>query len=204
VQVAAGGKPAGQPVYLDYNATTPVDPRVLESMLPYLDTHFGNPSSAHSFGLKPRAALERARAQVAALIGAAPAEILFTGSGSEADATAIRGVAAAAIRRGVGRPHVVTQATEHPAVLAACDYVRDHHGAEVTVLGVDARGLVDPRDLAAALRPETVLVLGHAVLSACPNLAASTGSACHAGTHRPSPVLAAMGWMRSGGWRRCA
>jgi cysteine desulfurase len=160
-EVAAGGEPAGlagQPVYLDYNATTPVDPRVVEVMVPYLGTHFGNPSSAHAYGLRPHAALERARAQVAALIGAAPAEILFTGSGSEADATAIRGVVTAAIRSGVRRPHVITQATEHPAVLAACGYVRDHHGAEVTVLGVDARGLVDPRDLAAALRPETVLV----------------------------------------------
>jgi len=160
-EAAAGGEPAGlagQPVYLDYNATTPVDPRVVAAMLPYLGTHFGNPSSAHSYGLAPHAALERARAQVAALIGAEPAEILFTGSGSEADATAIRGVVTAAIRGGARRPHVVTQATEHPAVLAACDYVRDHHGAEVTVLGVDARGLVDPRDLAAALRPETVLV----------------------------------------------
>ncbi|MCG2623082.1 cysteine desulfurase [Arthrobacter sp. I2-34] len=158
---ATGGEPAGlagPPVYLDYNATTPVDPQVVEAMLPYFGAHFGNPSSAHSYGQRPRAALARARAQVAALIGAAPAEILFTGSGSEADATAIRGVVTMAVRGGVGRPHVVTQATEHPAVLAACGYVRDHHGAEVTVLGVDARGLVDPRELAAALRPETVLV----------------------------------------------
>ncbi|MEX5303278.1 cysteine desulfurase family protein [Kocuria sabuli] len=145
-------------VYLDYNATTPVDPRVVASLVPYLSTHFGNPSSAHLYGRQPHTALVRARAQVAALIGASPEEILFTGSGSEADATAIRGVVTAATRSGLGHPHVITQVTEHPAVLAACAYAQVHHGAEVTVLGVDAQGLVDPQDLLAALRPETVLV----------------------------------------------
>jgi cysteine desulfurase len=146
------------PVYLDYNATTPVDPRVMAALVPYLSTHFGNPSSAHFYGQQPHVALGQARAQVAALIDASAEEIVFTGSGSEADATAIRGVVTAALRSGVSRPHVVTQVTEHPAVLAACAYARDHHGAEVTVLGVDAQGLVDPQDLVAALRPETVLV----------------------------------------------
>lgn len=146
------------PIYLDYNATTPVDPRVIERMLPVLADGFGNPSSDHAYGGPAKAALSQARAQVAALLDATPEEMIFTGSGSEADATAIRGVVAAARRMGTDRPHVITQATEHPAVLAACAYAERHHGADVTVLPVDGTGLVDPADLAAALRPETVLV----------------------------------------------
>lgn len=146
------------PIYLDYNATTPVDPRVLDAMLPYLTGQFGNPSSTHHYGRAPHAALERARAQVASLLGARTDEVAFMGSGSEADAAAVRGVVTAALLAGIARPHVITQATEHPAVLAACAYAERHHNAEVTVLGVDRDGLVDPTDLAAALRPQTVLV----------------------------------------------
>ena len=146
------------PIYLDHNATTPVDPRVIEAMLPYLTTHFGNPSSAHEYGRAPHAAVGAARARVAALVNARAEEVVFMGSGSEADATAIRGIVTAARRAGSSRPHVITQATEHPAVLSACAYAERHHGADVTVLGVDRDGLVDPADLAAALRPETVLV----------------------------------------------
>lgn len=146
------------PIYLDYNATTPVDPRVIEAILPALADGFGNPSSDHAYGGPARAALAEARAQVAALIDARPGEIVFTASGSEADATAIRGVVAGARRAGVDHPHVITQATEHPAVLAACTYAEHHHGADVTVLPVDNTGLVDPGALAAALRPDTVLV----------------------------------------------
>jgi cysteine desulfurase len=145
-------------IYLDYNATTPVDPRVVEAMLPYLTTHFGNPSSAHGYGRVPHAALGTARARIAALINARADEVAFMGSGSEADATAIRGIVTAARRSGVTRPHVITQATEHPAVLSACAYAERHHGTEITVLDVDHDGLVDPADLVAALRPETVLV----------------------------------------------
>jgi cysteine desulfurase len=154
------GASAGEagPIYLDHNATTPVDPRVIEAMLPYLTTHFGNPSSAHEYGRAPHAAVGAARARVAALVNARAEEVVFMGSGSEADATAIRGIVTAARRAGNSRPHVITQATEHPAVLSACAYAEHHHGAEVTVLGVDRDGLVDPADLAAALRPETVLV----------------------------------------------
>ncbi|WP_149204925.1 cysteine desulfurase family protein [Actinotalea subterranea] len=146
------------PIYLDHNATTPVDPRVIEAMLPVLGDGFGNPSSDHAYGGPAKAALAQARARVAALIDAAPEEIVFAGSGSEADATAIRGVVAAARRTADARPHVITQATEHPAVLAACAYAERHHGADVTVLPVDTMGLVAPSSLAAALRPETVLV----------------------------------------------
>jgi len=146
------------PIYLDHNATTPVDPRVVEAMLPYLTTYFGNPSSAHDYGRVPHAALDTARARIAALIDARADEVVLMGSGSEADATAIRGMVAAARRSGVTRPHVITQSTEHPAVLSACGYAERHHGAEITVIGVDHDGLVDPAELAAAMRPETVLV----------------------------------------------
>jgi cysteine desulfurase len=158
--LSMAARPAGLdgPIYLDHNATTPVDPRVLEAMLPYLRTHFGNPSSDHPFASSPRAAVAQARVQVGALIGARAEEITFMGSGSEADATAIRGVVTAVLTTGVQRPHLITQATEHPAVLAACQYAERFHGAEVTVLAVGRDGLLDPDVLASAIRPTTVLV----------------------------------------------
>ena len=110
-----------RPIYLDHNATTPVDTRVVQALLPALGRDFGNPSSAHAFGAAPRAALACARAQVAELVGACAGEIVFTAGGSEADALAIHGVVRAALaRRPDVVPHVVTQTTEHPAVLAAC------------------------------------------------------------------------------------
>jgi cysteine desulfurase len=144
-----------RPVYLDYNATTPVDPRVVEAMLPHLTEQFGNPSSSHPYGAQPRAALARAREQVAALLGARPHEVVFTASGSEADLLGLRGAVLASGRR---RPHVITQVTEHPAVLETCRALERLHGARMTVLPVDADGLVDPGTLAAALSEETVLV----------------------------------------------
>jgi len=146
---------ADGPVYLDYNATTPVDPAVVEAMMPYLTAHFGNPSSAHPYAAVPRAALTAARAQVGALIGAGGEGIVFTGSGSEANNLAIRG---AVLAGGVDRPHVITQVTEHPAVLATCAVLHRLHGVEVTYLPVDGHGLVDPAALHAALTPRTVLV----------------------------------------------
>jgi cysteine desulfurase len=149
------GRPAGwpgEPVYLDYNATTPVDARVAEAARPYWDQWFGNPSSAHAYGEQPRQAVARAREQVAALIGAAAGEIVFTGSGSEADQLAIRGVVLAGLRAMPGgTPRVVTQATEHPAVLACCEALERWHGAQVIRLPVDACGLVSPDAVAAAL-----------------------------------------------------
>lgn len=147
-----------RPIYLDYNATTPVDPRVLDALVPALRRDFGNPSSTHAFGDVPRRILATARAQVAALIGADAEEIVFTGSGSEADTLAIRGAVLAAARDGRARPHVITQVTEHPAVLAACIELRDLHGVEVTSLPVDTTGTVDPADVAAAITDRTVLV----------------------------------------------
>ncbi|HLK76623.1 MAG TPA: cysteine desulfurase family protein [Streptosporangiaceae bacterium] len=146
---------AGEPVYLDYNATTPVDPRVLTAMLPYLEQWFGNPSSDHEYARRPRQALAAARAQVAALIGARPQEIIFTGSGSEADQLAIRGAVLASGRR---RPHLITQVTEHPAVLQTCHALQRLHGARVTCLPVSGDGLVDPGSLSDAIGPDTVLV----------------------------------------------
>jgi len=150
------------PIYLDYNATTPVDPRAVDALLPYLGEHFGNPSSGHAFGLEPHAAIDRARGRVATLIGARPDEIVFTGSGSESDALAIRGAVLTALtdraeRWASGPPHVVTQATEHPAVLAACHALTRVHGVEVTYLPVDADGLVSPDEFAGALTDRTVL-----------------------------------------------
>jgi cysteine desulfurase len=143
------------PIYLDYNATTPIDPAVTEAMLPYLTGGFGNPSSDHHYGTAPSAALEHARDQVAALIGAAAGRIVFTGSGSEADNLAIRGAVLAA---GTHRPHVITQRTEHPAVLETCRALQRWHGVDVTYLPVNGDGVVDPAELAAAFTEHTMLV----------------------------------------------
>jgi cysteine desulfurase len=146
----------GEPIYLDYNATTPVDPAVVTAMQPYLDTWFGNPSSAHRYATTPAQAVATARGQVAAVIGGGdPAGIVFTGSGSEADNLAIRGTLLAATDH---RRQVITQATEHPAVLATCHALHRLHDVEVTVLPVDRHGLVDPADLQAAITPRTALV----------------------------------------------
>jgi cysteine desulfurase len=146
-------------IYLDHNATTPVDPRVAEVFLPYVTEHFGNPSSNHAYGRAAHIAVTTARAAVAALLDTTRDEIVFTGSGSEANTLAIRG-AALAHREHANKhgDHVITQATEHPAVLAACDALARLHGFRITRLPVDRDGLVDPADLAAALTPDTVLV----------------------------------------------
>ncbi|APU43416.1 cysteine desulfurase family protein [Streptomyces sp. TN58] len=146
---------ADGPVYLDYNATTPVDPRVAAAMLPHLTDFFGNPSSSHPYAQAPRRALDEARAQVADLIGARAGEVVFTSSGSEADLLALRG---AVLASGRPRPHVITQATEHPAVLETCRALERLHGARVTLLPVDRDGLVEPAALAAAFTEDTVLV----------------------------------------------
>jgi cysteine sulfinate desulfinase/cysteine desulfurase-like protein/MFS family permease len=143
------------PIYLDYNATTPVDPRVVAAMQPFLEAWFGNPSSAHRYATAATRALRTAREQVAALIGGDPAGIVFTGSGSEADNLAIRGTVLASP---TGRQHVITQATEHPAVLATCHALQRLHGTDVTILPVDSHGQVDPQDLAEAITPDTTLV----------------------------------------------
>ncbi|MGA0584232.1 MAG: IscS subfamily cysteine desulfurase [Castellaniella sp.] len=143
------------PIYLDYSATTPVDERVLQAMLPWLSERFGNPASrSHAWGWDAEEAVERARGQVAALIHADPREIVWTSGATESDNLAIMG--AARFHAGRGR-HVVTVRTEHKAVLDPCLEL-ERQGFEVTWLGVDANGLVSPDALAAVLRPDTILV----------------------------------------------
>ncbi|HLJ68902.1 MAG TPA: cysteine desulfurase family protein [Chloroflexota bacterium] len=142
-------------VYLDYNATTPVDPSVVSAMLPYLAERFGNASSAHGYGYEAHDAMERARGQVAALIGAASDEIVFTGGGSESDNLALKGVVFSRLEE---RPHVVSTRIEHPAVLNTLAYLQQRFGVEVTLLPVDERGVVLSGSLKEALRPNTVLV----------------------------------------------
>jgi cysteine desulfurase len=143
-----------QPIYLDYNATTPVDPRVVEAMLPYLREHFGNPSSSHAYGLQARAAVEHAREQVAALLECNPDEVIFTGSGSEANNLAIKGIAEANHDRG---NHIITTQVEHPAILEPCRYL-EQRGFQVTYLPVDQYGMVDPNDVARSITPHTILI----------------------------------------------
>lgn len=143
-----------QRIYLDHAATTPVDPRVREAMLPFLEGMFGNPSSLHSWGREARKALETARQTVASCLGAQPQEIFFTSGATEADNLAILGVAEAMKERG---RHILTTAIEHPAVANPCEYLQSR-GWEVTCLPVDAEGLVSPQAVAAVLRPDTVLV----------------------------------------------
>lgn len=147
------------PIYLDHNATTPLDPRVLQAMMPYLLAEHGNASSLHRFGQRARQAIDTARQQVAALIGAQPDEVFFVSGGTEADNWALReGVAAIVAQRGGGAPaHLITSAIEHAAVLQTVERLRAR-GTSVTLVGVDANGRVDPAEIAAALRPETALV----------------------------------------------
>ncbi len=141
-------------IYFDHNATTPLAPEVLEAMTPYLTEEFGNASSIHSVGQRARAGVERARAQVAALLGAREKEIIFTSGGTEADNMAIRGVVGAADRPG---KHVVTSAIEHHAVLNTCQAL-ETEGVAVTYVGVGSYGIVDPEDVRRALTPDTVLI----------------------------------------------
>lgn len=146
------------PIYLDHNATTPVLPEVMEAMLPYLSTHFGNPSSSHVYGRRTREIVEQARAQVADLIGAAPNEIVFTSGGIEANNLAIRGVAQAAP---AGR-HIVTSVIEHPATEGPCTFL-EAEGWRVTRLGVDVLGRVSLVRAKEALTPGvTLLTIMHA------------------------------------------
>jgi cysteine desulfurase len=143
------------PIYLDYNATTPVDPAVVEAMLPSLSLHFGNPSSSHHYGRQAHEAVDRARSQVAGLLGCAPDEIIFTGGGSESDNLAIRGIALARKEQG---NHIITQVTEHPAVLNTCRALERLHGFRVTYLPVDEYGRVNLADVEAATGDSTVLI----------------------------------------------
>jgi len=148
-------------VYLDYNATTPVEPEVLDAMLPYFSAEFGNASSIHNFGQQARAAVETAREQVAALIGARAQEIFFTSGGTESDNHAIFGIVSLSFPSSLSstscRSHIITSLVEHEAVLNACQAL-EKQGVGVSYLPVDQDGLIDPQDLQAALRKETMLI----------------------------------------------
>jgi cysteine desulfurase len=141
-------------VYMDHSATTPTHPDVLEAMLPYFTREFGNPSSLYTIGRQARAAVEGAREQVAAALGAAPGEVFFCAGGTEADNWALKGVASALRDRGT---HIITTAIEHHAVLHTCEYL-EAQGFRVTYLPVDRHGLVDPDAVKEAITDDTILI----------------------------------------------
>jgi cysteine desulfurase len=141
-------------IYLDYNASTPVDPAVAEAMRPFLSEHHGNPSSGHWASADAKAAIDRARGQVAGLLGCHDDEIVFTSGGSEANNLALKGVFFALRDKG---DHIVTTAIEHPAIIEPCRFL-ERLGARVTYLGVDRSGRVDPDDLRKVITPRTILV----------------------------------------------
>jgi cysteine desulfurase len=142
-------------IYLDYNATTPIDPRVLEEMMPYLSENYGNPSSIHSFGRKGKEALDKAREQVSQLISASPKEIVFTSGGTQAANFAIKSTARSLLRE--KGSHIVTTRVEHECVLESLKFL-EKEGFQVTYLGVNSDGLIDLEELKEAITDETILV----------------------------------------------
>ncbi len=151
---AKGNKDMQRPVYLDYNGTTPHDPEVIRAMRPFLEQEFGNPSSAHFYGQKPKAAVETARRQVAELLGCSPKEIVFTSGGTESNNHAIRGIAGAMKHKG---RHIITSTIEHPAVSEVCRFL-EGNGFKTTFVPVDGQGVVDIQKLHRAVRPDTILI----------------------------------------------
>src|SRR6516162_10845818 len=149
------------PIYLDYNATTPLDPAVIEAMLPYLREHYGNPSSTHIYGQRTHEAVEKARGQVATLMGATPEEIVFASGGTEASNHALKGAVFAKLQGIFGRwakdAHIVTSAVEHPATLEPCAFLK-RLGCRITILPVDKYGSVDPEAVRKAIDRKTTLV----------------------------------------------
>ncbi len=143
-----------KPIYLDYNATTPIDPRVAEAMQPYLTEFFGNPSSSHIFGQQTKKAVEEARKQVAEMLHCHPDEIIFTSGGSESNNYAIKGAAFALREKG---NHIITSSIEHPAVLEVCAYLEEN-GFKVTYLAVNENGLVLAEEIHKAITPQTILI----------------------------------------------
>jgi cysteine desulfurase len=146
--------PMAPPIYLDYNATTPTDPNVVEVMEPFLETEFGNPSSSHWYGIVPKKAVETARTQVAGLLGCSPVEIIFTSGGTESNNHAITGIARAFRAKG---NHIITSRIEHPAVLEVCRFL-EGFGFKTTYLPVDKQGLISESDVEKSIRPETILI----------------------------------------------
>jgi len=143
-----------KPIYLDYNGTTPIAKEVADAMLPYLYEHFGNPSSATTYGTAAKNAVERARRQVAGLLGGTAGEVIFTSGGTESNNYAIKGAALAYRKQG---NHIITSAVDHPAVIEVCKWL-EQQGFCITILPVDSTGQVHPEDLERAIRPETTLV----------------------------------------------
>lgn len=142
------------PVYLDYNATTPIDPKVVEAMWPFISTHFENPSSSYQGGQTVKQALNKARQQLAQLINASPEEIVFTSGGTESNNHAIRGTIGHEKNKG---KHIITSSIEHPAITEVCKHL-DSQGNEITYIPVDSTGKVNPEDVKKAVRPDTVLI----------------------------------------------
>ena len=143
-----------KPTYLDYNATTPIDPLVVETMLPYLTDHFGNPSSSHQYGRQANEGVEKARGQLAGLLGADPSEIIFTSGGTESNNQALIATARAHAHRG---RHIITTEIEHPAVLNPLLWLEEQ-GYSVTILPVDSFGKLDPGAIEKAITPETTII----------------------------------------------
>ncbi|MBD3232882.1 MAG: aminotransferase class V-fold PLP-dependent enzyme [candidate division Zixibacteria bacterium] len=143
-----------KPIYLDYNATTPIDPRVAEAMLPYIREHFGNPSSNHFYGRATKDAVGNSRKQVADMLHCKPEEIVFTSGGSESNNLAIKGVAYAYQKKG---NHIITSSIEHPAVSEVCRFL-ETRGFDVTYVPVDEHGLVDLKQLEESITPKTTLI----------------------------------------------
>jgi cysteine desulfurase len=142
-------------IYMDYNATTPVDPHVRDAMLPYFCEIYGNPSSVHAIGRQARVCLDEARSRAAAVLGCSPIEITFTSGGTESNNLAIFGIARKLRSRG---NHIITSAIEHHAVLSCCEYLSKHEGFNLTILPVDSSGFVDPEEVKKAIKNQTILV----------------------------------------------
>jgi len=142
------------PIYLDYNATTPIDPEVAKAMKPFLEHYFGNPSSIHQYGITSKMAIEQARGQVARLVNARTDEIVFTSGGTESNNFALKGIAARYNGKG---NHIITSAIEHPAVLNVCRYL-EKNGFQISYIPVDGLGMIDLNSLKKSIKPETILI----------------------------------------------
>ena len=144
----------GKPIYLDYNATTPHDPEVIDAIRPFLEEEFGNPSSSHWYGIRPKKAVMEARSRVASLLNCEAEEIIFTSGGTESNNHAVKGVALACRDKG---NHIITSQIEHPAILEVCEYL-EKTGCEVTYLPVDELGMVRVSDVSDAITSKTILI----------------------------------------------
>ncbi len=143
-----------EPIYLDHNATTPIAPEVADAMLPFLKENFGNPSSSHWYGIQTKKEVENSRRQVAELLGCQADEVIFTSGGTESNNYAIRGIAETFKEKG---NHIITSQIEHPAVINVCRYL-EQKGVQVTYLPVDNSGMIDPKEVEAAIQPDTILI----------------------------------------------